>query len=66
MQNAECRMILEVCDISCGNVTFLSPNKKVTKEVGIGEGVELLAPASKATLPYVPLPARTYDGSGAP
>ena len=40
--------------------------KKVTKEGGIGEGVELLAPASKATLPYVPLPARTYDGAGAP
>ena len=24
----------------CGNVTFLSPNKKVTKEVGWGEGVD--------------------------
>ena len=32
-------------------VTFLSPNKKVTKEVGTGEGAELLAPASKAAIP---------------
>ena len=23
----------------CGNVTFLSPNKKVTKEVGIGKAL---------------------------
>ena len=26
--------------MGCGNVTFLSPNKKVTKEVGWGEGVD--------------------------
>ena len=32
---------------SWGRVTFLSPNKKVTKEVGL-RGAELLAPASKA------------------
>ena len=36
----------------------MSLNKKVTKEVSIGEGVELIAAALKATLPYVPLPAR--------
>ena len=30
-----------------GGVTFLSPNKKVTKEVGY-EGAELIAPAIKA------------------
>ena len=34
----------------CGNVTFLSPNKKVTKEVGIGEALR------KSALPYVPHP----------
>ena len=33
-----------------GNVTFLSPNKKVTKEVGIGEALR------KGALPYVPYP----------
>ena len=32
------------------NVTFLSPNKKVTKEVGIGEALR------KSALPYVPHP----------
>ena len=47
MQNAEYRMILEVCDISCGNVTFLSPNKKVTKEVGIGEALSVALPRAK-------------------
>ena len=40
----------------CGNVTFLSPNKKVTKEVGIGEELSSLLPHSKPSLPYVPLP----------
>ena len=30
------------------------------------EGAELIAPAIKAALPYVPIPARTYDGAGAP
>ena len=34
----------------CGNVTFLSPNKNVTKEVGIGEALR------KSALPYVPHP----------
>ena len=42
---------------SGGGVTFLSANKKVTKEVAY-EGAELLAPAIKAA----PYPARIYDG----
>ena len=66
MQNAECRMILEVCDISCGNVTFLSPNKKVTKEVGIGKALSVALPRAKDALPYVPIPSRIYDSAGAP
>ena len=39
------------------------PAKKVTKECGIGEALRLGAPARRAALPYVPHPARTYDGS---
>ena len=34
----------------------MSPNKKVTKEVGIGEELSSLLPHSKPSLPYVPLP----------
>ena len=30
------------------SVTFLSPNKKVTKEVGLGGGAECLTPEAKA------------------
>ena len=41
------------------SVTFLSPNKKVTKEVGIGEAL-MSPPGAKYTLPYVPLLWRTY------
>ena len=33
---------------ACGGVTFLSPNKKVTKEVGLGGGAECLTPEAKA------------------
>ena len=33
---------------TCGGVTFLSPNKKVTKEVGLGGGAECLTPEAKA------------------
>ena len=33
------------------SVTFLSPNKKVTKEVGLGGGAECLTPEAKAALP---------------
>ena len=43
-----------------GGVTFLSPNKKVTKEVGIGEALNVALPRAKAALSYVPLPARTW------
>ena len=42
-----------------GNVTFLSPNKKVTKEVGIGKALKAALPRVPAALPYVPIPART-------
>ena len=38
----------------CGNVTFLSPNKKVTKEIGIGEALR------KGALPYVPHPPHLH------
>ena len=34
----------------------MSPNKKETKEVGIGEELSSLLPHSKPSLPYVPLP----------
>ena len=37
----------------------MSPNKKVTKEVGIGEALRVALPRAKAALSYVPLPART-------
>jgi len=37
----------------------LSPNKKVTKEVGIGEALKAALPRVPAALSYVPLPART-------
>ena len=43
-----------------GRVTFLSPNKKVTKEIGIGEALNVALPRAKAALSYVPLPARTW------
>ena len=33
---------------SLRGVTFLSPNKKVTKEVGLGGGAECLTPEAKA------------------
>ena len=33
---------------ACGGVTFLSPNKKVTKEVGLGGGAECRTPDAKA------------------
>ena len=36
------------------DVTFLSPNKKVTKEIGIGEALR------KGALPYVPYPPHRH------
>ena len=39
-----------------GSCYFLVPNKKVTKEVGTGEGLSSLLPQSKPSLPCVPLP----------
>ena len=45
------------------HVTFLSPNKKVTKEVGTGEALKAVLPHSPAALPYGPHPARIFDGS---
>jgi len=42
------------------NVTFLSPNKKVTKEIGTGEALNVALPRAKAALSCVPLPARTW------
>ena len=38
-------------------VTFLSLNKKVTKEVSIGKAL-MSPPGAKYTLPYVPIPWR--------
>ena len=35
----------------------MSPNKKVTKEVGIGEALKVALPRATAALSYVPLPA---------
>ena len=40
--------------------------KKSTKRRRHREGAELIAPAIKAALPYVPIPSRTYDSAGAP
>ena len=37
-----------------GDVTFLFPNKKVTKEVGIGEALR------EGALPYVPYPPHRH------
>jgi len=37
-------------------VTFLFPNKKVTKEIVIGEALMPRCRATNCTLPYVPLP----------
>ena len=48
-----------------GGVTFLSPNKKVTKEVGIGEALCVALPRAKAALSYVPHPAALFR-RGAP
>ena len=45
--------------IFSGNVTFLSPNKKVTKEIGTGEALNVALPRARTALSCVPLPART-------
>ena len=42
--------------LSSIRVTFLSPNKKVTKEVGIGEALMPRCRATNCVLPYVPHP----------
>ena len=42
--------------LSSIGVTFLSPNKKVTKEVGIGEALMPRCRATNCVLPYVPYP----------
>ena len=42
------------------------PAKKVTKECGIGKALSIALPRAKDALPYVPIPSRTYDSSGAP
>ena len=44
------------------SVTFLSPNKKVTKEVGLGGGAECLTPEAKAALPLRTLSRRALFG----
>ena len=46
--------------VGAAYVTFLSPNKKVTKEVGIGKALSDALPRAKTALPYVPIPARTW------
>ena len=50
-----------VQNFRCGYVTFLSLNKKVTKEVS-QRGAELLAPASKAAPFGNPRRALVYPG----
>ena len=44
-------------EVSPVNVTFLSPNKKVTKEIGTGKALCVALPRAKAALPYEPIPA---------
>ena len=44
-------------EVSPVNVTFLSPNKKVTKEIGTGKALCVVLPHAKAALPCVPIPA---------
>jgi len=39
----------------------LSPNKKVTKEIGIGKALKAALPRVPAALPYVPIPARAWQ-----
>ena len=48
-----------------GNVTFLSPNKKVTKEVGIGEALSSALPRRKTPSPMY-LSRRALGIRGAP
>ena len=43
------------------SVTFLSPNKKVTKEVGLGGGAECRTPDAKAALPLRTLSRRALS-----
>ena len=38
--------------------TFLSLSKKVSKEISIGEALTAVCSRTRATLRYVPLPAR--------
>ena len=42
--------------------TFLSPNKKVPKEVGLGGGAECRTPDAKAALPLRTLSRRAFRG----
>ena len=45
---------------TCGGVTFLSPNKKVTKEVGLGGGAECCCSRLRAALPLRTLSRRAF------
>ena len=47
-------------------MSFSCFGKKRTKRSRHREGAELIAPAIKAALPYVPIPARAFDIAGAP
>ena len=47
---------------ACGGVTFLSPNKKVTKEVGLGGGAECCCSRLRAALPLRTLSRRAPFG----
>jgi len=49
----------------CGKEScyFLVPNKKVTKEVGIGGGLSSLLPHSKPSPSYEPPPRALSDGA---
>ena len=48
--------ILVACGVALLGVTFLSPNKKVTKEVGTGEALMPRYRATNCVLPCVPHP----------
>ena len=51
------------CSLSnCLGVTFLFPNKKVTKEIGLGEGARARSRAQMRPPPKNPLPRRTFAG----
>ena len=45
---------------------FLVAEQERTEKVGLGKALRVVLPRAKAALPYVPIPARTYNSAGAP